>query len=113
MEQRTVEDFRRMLLLSGDTTRFNIAKVAEFKPFTPLDPQVNEKPSVYASREETTVAPTVVPAVEQSEEIVEKVSQPAPAVTMVQEKVESTPETDKPKVSMEELDKRLEEILGE
>lgn len=113
MNPGAVAEFRQMLLLSGEVVRFNIAKVEEFKPFMPLDPQVIEKRALRASRDTATMATFSARPPEMVVDVIEKISQPLPAANLVQEKVEPAQSQKQPKVSMEELNKRLEEILGE
>lgn len=110
IEPSALAEFQRALILSGEVLRFDIAKVKdEFKPFTPSVPR--EMPA-YA-RLTKSATPELHPALsdEQPKPIQSPTTPTAASKPLIQEKTAPTPE--QPKVSMEELDKRLEEILGE
>lgn len=92
-----LRELRRDLTLSGDVLRFTISHIlGAFKQFTPSAPRMAASPR---SRQVKIVAPPVAPL-------------PAspPPQAPVQETVKAE---ESPKVTMEEIDKRLEEILGE
>lgn len=96
MEPKAIQEFRRALLLSGDTLRFSISKVeGEFKAFIPSIPKAVPQ-RAWTSRVPVPGASITPPA-----------AAPSP---LSQEKVQPSSQ---PKVTMEEIDKRLEEILGE
>lgn|SRR3989338_7218942 len=97
MEEKALREFRRALTLSGDTIRFDVKRVAgEFKTFVPSAPRISPT-------RPTRVTAQAIPA-----SVAQIVS--APSTALSQEAVK--PEEAK-KVSMEEIDKRLEEILGD
>lgn len=95
-----IGDLHRQLILSGAFLRFTITKVKRnFTPFTPtrVVPQLRG----YAERAATKpVAGTIGVPVK---------SAPPPSV-LTQEPIKAK---DQPKISMEEINKKLEEILGE
>ena len=97
VEPPALAEFRRALILSGETTRFTVSKInGEFKSFIPSAPKASpvSKPRAMPGRPAVQYAPVA----------------PAAAAPRVQETVK--PEA-APKVSLEEIDKRLEKILGE
>ena len=109
MEPRALTEVRQSLTLSGAILRFTIAKIiGEFKAFVPSTPKAVNIPARSAVRPlrplsqsgySSTPRP-VVPVAASS-------TAPSP---LAQETVKPSAT---PQVSMEELDKRLEEILGE
>lgn len=103
-------ELRRSILLSGNALRFTISKVqGAFRPFVPtvLQKSATERPAVRSARPERTfVQQRPIP-----EPLAVSVPQAGPAAKLAQEKLK--PEEMQKKISMEELDKRLEEILGE
>ncbi|OGL66318.1 30S ribosomal protein S6 [Candidatus Uhrbacteria bacterium RIFCSPLOWO2_01_FULL_47_24] len=100
MEPKVVAEFRRALILSGEVLRFTISKLAgEFKAFAPSQPRV---------------APGRTPRVPQPVSAgVFKAPMPTSPVAPSTLSQETIVKEATPKVSMEELDKRLEQILGE
>lgn len=103
MMPATLAEFQRNLLLSGATLRFSIKKInGAFKAFVPSAPaaQRTTSPRV-AFRSQVHSMPTTFATAS---------APPSATATLTQEIIK--PEAVK-KVSMEEIDKRLEEILGE
>lgn len=117
MDPNAVAEFRHALILSGEILRFGITKVkGEFKAFVPYVPK--EEPA-YARAAKPAV-PEPRPTPPQVDLGEQTVPTPAPAPTLETPAVSTAPEppvqekpAPAPKVSMEELDKKLEEILGE
>ena len=96
MDPDSVNKFRRDLQLAGETLRFSISKVeGEFKPFIATAPQVRKHVS---SKRAELPKEAIVKSIE---------SKPMASEDLVQEK------TSTQKVSMEEIDKKLEKILEE
>lgn len=103
MEPAQVHEFKKQLLLAQDTLRFTITcKTKEFTPFVPSAPRIPQSlraRTAYKSGE-TAFQGSIAPA------------RPKLTTAAVRENV-SIKEDGTPKVSMEEIDKKLEEILGE
>lgn len=100
MDPAALRQFRRDLLLTGEISRFTITQAqGAFKAFVPSPPHLRERPA----RAIRTAAPMASRVM---------VAPPLAAVPtpLAQEAVKPD---EAPKVTMEELDKRLEEILGE
>lgn len=105
---RSIEQFRKELVLSGSVLRFAITRVEAFKAFVPSAPRpmkgrvgsgaVAGRPMMRPG------APAGMPGISPV------AGSSAPIVAPAQEIIK--PEN-APKVTMEELDRRLEEILGE
>ena len=99
MEPKALPELRRTLTLSGGAVRFTISKVhGAFKQFVPSAPRVSPVRPHSTARPIASATYSTAPVVA------------APAATLTQETVKPSAA---PKVTMEELDKRLEEILGE
>lgn len=97
LEPQALTQLRRDLTLAQDTLRFSISSVSgEFKPFMASAPRLARPRFV------KTAVPAPVPT--------SMPSTPATPSALAQEAVK--PE-EAPKVTMEEIDKRLEEILGD
>lgn len=111
IEPRALAEMRQSLTLSGEVVRFTIAKIlGEFKVFMPSAPKASNATPRPTARSARSIGqsgyggPLRPPIVA-----------PLPAIAsaaLVQDIQESVKPSDAPKVSMEELDKRLEEILG-
>lgn len=100
MEPSSLPEFRRGLLLAGQTLRFTISKVqGEFKAFMPTAPRAT---TAYSPRPSRPVSPQTP---------VTQTAGVAPSPSPLSQETIKPEGT--PKVTMEELDKRLEEILGE
>lgn len=92
-----LRELRRDITLSGDVLRFTISQVlGDFKQFTSSAPRMT--PSQHP-RPIRTIVPPVAP-----------LPTSPPPQAPVQETIKAE---ESPKVTMEEIDKRLEEILGE
>jgi len=100
IEPRALAEVRKMFALGKDALRFTITQVKEFKMFVPTPPKVqaNRAPRGRAPERPMAARPQGATPVT------------SPAQPLAQEKIK--PEATK-KVTMEELDKRLEEILGD
>lgn len=97
---QVLPEFRRMLVLSGEVVRFTVAKVrGAFKTFVPSAPRTAPARAYPNAR-------PMSPSHVLSSAPISSSSAP----TLTQEAVKPNAA---PKVTMEELDKRLEEILGE
>lgn len=106
MEEKAVRDFRRALTLSGDTMRFDVKRVTgDFKKFVASAPRVN------ASRPTRPMA-QAMPVAGNYAHAHASVPSPSAASSTVLSQEAVKPEEVK-KVSIEEIDKRLEEILKE
>ncbi|MDO8505443.1 MAG: 30S ribosomal protein S6 [bacterium] len=100
MEEQGLVEFRRALTLSGDTLRFDVKRVAgEFKKFVATAPRVSPSRQTRVSSHAAPIAVRHAPTV------------PVSTPTLLSQETVKTEETKK--VSMEEIDKRLEEILGD
>lgn len=106
MEESAVSEFRRALTLSGDTLRFDIKRVAgDFKKFIPSAPRVSPSRSIR-------VVPQAMPGAGNYAHSYARVV-PAPVVYSTALSQEAVKTEEVKKVSIEEIDKRLEEILAE
>lgn len=109
MDPKTVAELARNLTISGELLRFTVQKRDEFKAFVPTAPKPMGVRAPWAPRRPAAhlpplggrpfPAPAAAPATA------------APVPPQAGPRVEATPIA--PKVTMEEIDKRLEEILGE
>ena len=109
MASAAVQEFRKELTLSSDTLRFAISRIeGAFKVFVPSAPKPTKGRTSSAPAGARPMRPTMSggPVAGSPVAGVQSVA----SVAHVQEAIKPT---DAPKVTIEELDRRLEEILGE
>ncbi len=100
MEEKGLVEFRRDLTLSGDVLRFDVTRVeGEFKKFVASAPRVSPSRITRVASHAAPISATYAPAV------------PVATPTLLSQ--ETVKPEEAKKVSMEEIDKRLEEILGD
>ncbi|MBI4135588.1 30S ribosomal protein S6 [Candidatus Uhrbacteria bacterium] len=101
MEPGQVNEFKRQLTLAQEALRFTLTGVShDFKTFVPSPPRVSQGAHSRFAKPEVSVATLGHATLASSTPV-------AHPQTAVASELEATP-----KVSMEEIDKKLEEILG-
>ncbi|KKU12493.1 MAG: 30S ribosomal protein S6 [Parcubacteria group bacterium GW2011_GWC2_45_7] len=99
LEPGALNDLKRTLILAGDMLRFTITQQkGDFKTFVPTAPKAAAPARTWKRQHAPLVAPILSPTP----------AQPAPQLTQ-----ETPKPTEEAKVTMEDIDKRLEEILKE